>query len=101
MFKKSISNKNTNNKGSYKSERRMSTSSQSSASSKGSSRNSYQPHIDYKEDIICDIVDNSNDINIIFPMGKEITLYKDQFYLMPIKILNNSKIKIKLIKKIK
>ena len=93
--KKSISNKNTNNKGSYKSERRMSTSSQSSASSKGSSRNSYQPHIDYKEDIICDIVDNSNDINIIFPMGKEITLYKDQFYLMPIKILNNSKIKIK------
>ena len=77
------------------SKRRMSTSSQSSASSKGSSRNSYQPHINYKEDIICDIVDNNNDINIIFPMGKDITLYKDQFYLMPIKIVNNSDIKIK------
>ena len=76
-------------------QRRMSTSSQSSASSKGSSRNSYQPHINYKEDIICDIVDNNNDINIIFPLGKDITLYKDQFYLMPIKIVNNSDIKIK------
>ena len=88
--KKSIStNNSTINK------RRMSTSSQSSASSKGSSRNSYQQHINYKEDIICDIVDNNNDINIIFPMGKDITLYKDQFYLMPIKIVNNSDIKIK------
>ena len=77
------------------SKRRMSVSSQSSASSKGSSRNSYQPHINYKEEIICDIVDNNNDINIVFPMGKEITLYKDQFYLMPIKIINNSDIKIK------
>jgi hypothetical protein len=77
------------------SKRRMSVSSQSSASSKGSTRNSYQPHINYKEEIICDIVDNNNDINIVFPMGKEITLYKDQFYLMPIKIINNSDIKIK------
>ena len=77
------------------SKRRMSTSSQNSASSKGSSRNSYQPHINYKEDITCDIVDNNNDINIVFPMGKDITLYKDQFYLMPIKIINNSDIKIK------
>ena len=75
--------------------RKMSTSSQNSASSKGSSRNSYQLHINYKEDIICDIVDNNHDINIIFPLGKEIQLYKDQFFLMPIKILNNSDIKIK------
>ena len=89
--KKSISTTTT----STVSKRRMSTSSQSSASSKGSSRNSYQPHINYKEDILCDIVDNNNDINIIFPMGKDITLYKDQFYLMPIKIINNSDIKIK------
>ena len=89
--KKSIST----NSSSTSSKRRMSTSSQNSESSKGSSRNSYQPHINYKEDITCDIVDNNNDINIIFPMGKEITLYKDQFYLMPIKIINNSDIKIK------
>ena len=77
------------------SRRKMSTSSQNSASSKGSSRNSYHLHINYKEDIICDIVDNNHDINIIFPLGKEIQLYKDQFFLMPIKILNNSDIKIK------
>ena len=77
------------------SRRKMSTSSQNSASSKGSSRNSYQPHINYKEDIVCDIVDNIHDINIIFPLGKEIQLYKDQFFLMPIKIVNNSDIKIK------
>ena len=92
--KKSVS-ANTSISTSNTSRRRMSTSSQSSTSSKGSSRNSYQPHINYKEDIICDIVDNNNDINIIFPMGKDITLYKDQFYLMPIKIINNSDIKIK------
>ena len=49
--KKSIS---TNNNSTIN-KRRMSTSSQSSASSKGSSRNSYQQHINYKEDIICDI----------------------------------------------
>lgn len=77
------------------SRRKMSTSSQNSTSSKGSSRNSYQPHINYKEDIICDIVDNNHDINIIFPLGKEIQLYKDQFFFMPIKIINNSDIKIK------
>ena len=52
-------------------------------------------HINYKEDIICNIVDNNHDINIIFPLGKEIQLYKDQFFLMPIEILNNSYIKIK------
>ena len=75
--------------------RKMSTSSQNSTSSRGSSRNSYQPHINYKEDIVCDIVDNNHDINIIFPLGKEIQLYKDQFFLMPIKIVNNSDIKIK------
>ena len=92
---KLIANNNNVNSTSIKSKRKMSTSSQNSESSKGSSRNSYQPHINYREDIICDIVDNNNDINIIFPMGKDITLYKDQFYLMPIKILNNSKIKIK------
>ena len=85
--KSSISTTNTR--------RKMSTSSQNSTSSKGSSRNSYQPHINYKEDIICDIVDNCHDINIIFPLGKEIYLYKDQFFLMPIKIVNNSDIKIK------
>ena len=90
--KKSIASNNTS---ANTSKRRMSVSSQSSASSKGSSRNSYQLHINYKEDIICDIIDNNNDINIIFPMGKDITLYKDQFYLMPIKIVNNSDIKIK------
>ena len=77
------------------SRRKMSTSSQNSSNSKGSSRNSYQLHINYKEDIICDIVDNNHDINIIFPLGKEIQLYKDQFFLMPIKIVNNSDIKIK------
>ena len=77
------------------SRRKMSTSSQSSSNSRGSSRNSYQLHINYKEDIICDIVDNNHDINILFPLGKEIQLYKDQFFLMPIKIINNSDIKIK------
>ena len=92
---KTKANNNNANNTSIKSKRKMSTSSQSSASSKGSSKNSYQMHINYREDIICDIVDNNNDINIIFPMGKDITLYKDQFYLMPIKILNNSKVKIK------
>ena len=86
--KSSISTANT-------SRRKMSTSSQSSTSSKGSSKNSYQLHINYKEDIICDIIDNNHDINIIFPLGKEIQLYKDQFFLMPIKIVNNSDIKIK------
>ena len=86
--KSSISTANT-------SRRKMSASSQNSSSSRGSSRNSYQLHINYKEDIICDIVDNNNDINIIFPLGKEIQLYKDQFFLMPIKIINNSDIKIK------
>ena len=86
--KSSISAANT-------SRRKMSTSSQNSASSKGSSRNSYQPHINYKEDIVCDIVDNNHDINIVFPLGREIQLYKDQFFLMPIKIVNNSDIKIK------
>ena len=79
----------------HSSKRKLSTSSQNSTSSKGSSRNSYQPHINYKEDIICDIVDNCHDINIVFPLGKEIHLYKDQFFLMPIKIINNSEIKIK------
>ena len=86
--KSSISTANT-------SRRKKSTSSQSSTSSKGSQRNSYQLHINYKEDIVCDIVDNNHDINIIFPLGKEIQLYKDQFFLMPIKIINNSDIKIK------
>ena len=79
----------------HSSRRKLSTSSQNSSSSRGSSRNSYQPHINYKEDIICDIVDNNHDINIVFPLGKEIQLYKDQFFLMPIKIINNSDIKIK------
>ena len=77
------------------SNRKMSESSQNSTGSRGSSRSGYQPHINYKEDIICDIVDNNHDINIQFPLGKEIQLYKDQFFLMPIKIINNSHIRIK------
>ena len=69
--------------------RKGSSSSQNSNKSKGSN-NSYKLHIKYKEEIICDIKDNNNDINIIFPLGNELQLYKNELFFMPIKIINNS-----------
>ena len=78
----------------YNRSRSMSTSSKNSANS-NNSKNSYRLHINYKENIICDVLDNIHDINIIFPLGREIEIYKDQFFLMPIKIVNNSDINIK------
>ena len=84
---------NTENK--IKMGRKGSNTSQNSNKSKGSN-NSYNFHFKYKEEIICDIKDNNNDINIEFPFGNEIKLYKNEFFLMPIKIINNSNnIKIK------
>ena len=77
-----------------KSQRKESNASQNSNLSRGS-RNSYNLHYKYKEEIICDIKDNSNDINIIFPCGNNIKIYKNELFLMPIKIVNNSNIVIK------
>ena len=77
-----------------KSKRKDSNSSQNSNKSKGSN-NSYNLHIKYKEAIICDIKDNTNDINIIFPLGNNIKIYKNELFFMPIKIINNSDINIK------
>ena len=74
--------------------RKGSTSSQNSNKSKGSN-SSYKIHYKYKEDITCDIKDNNNDINVSFPYGKELNLYKNQLFFMPIKITNNSNIIIK------
>ena len=78
----------------YIKKRKDSNASQNSNNSKGSN-NSYNLHIKYKEEIICDIKDNNNDINILFPLGNEIKLYKNELFFMPIKIINNSKINIK------
>jgi hypothetical protein len=69
--------------------RKGSNTSQNSNKSKGSN-NSYKLHIKYKEEIICDIKDNNNDINILFPLGNELKLYKNELFFMPIKIINNS-----------
>ena len=77
-----------------KCKRKDSNASQNSNKSKDSN-NSYNLHIKYKEAIICDIKDNNNDINIIFPLGNEIKLYKYELFFMPIKIVNNSNIIIK------
>ena len=77
-----------------KMKRKDSNASQNSNKSKGSN-NSYNFHLKYKEEIICDIKDNNNDINIIFPYGNEIKVYKNELLLMPIKIINNSNINIK------
>ena len=74
--------------------RKDSNASQNSNKSKGSN-NSYNLHHKYKEEIICDIKDNNNDINIIFPYGNDIKIYKNELLLMPIKIINNSNINIK------
>ena len=74
--------------------RKGSNSSENSNKSRGSN-NSYNFHFKYKEEIICDIKDNNNDINIIFPLGNEIKLYKNELFMMPIKIVNNSNISIK------
>ena len=83
-----------NGKNLIKSQRKDSNASQNSKSSKGS-RNSYNIHIKYKEEIICDIKDNNSDIIIIFPCGNNIKIYKNELFLMPIKIINNSNIVIK------
>jgi hypothetical protein len=82
---------NTENK---KSTRKGSISSQHSNKSRDSN-NSYKPQHKYKEAITCDIKDNNNDVNISFPYGRELKLYKYQLFFMPIKIANNSNIKIK------
>ena len=82
---------NTENK---KSTRKGSISSQHSNKSRDSN-NSYKPQHKYKEAITCDIKDNNNDVNISFPYGTELKLYKYQLFFMPIKIANNSNIKIK------
>ena len=79
---------------SKKRNRKGSTSSQNSNKSKGSN-NSYNHHYSYKESITCDIKDNNNDIIVSFPYGTELNLYKNQIFLMPIKIINNSNINIK------
>ena len=75
--------------------RRNSNISMGSSVSRSSS-NSYLFHYNYNEEIICDIIDNNNDINIIFPLGTEINnIYKNQLIFMPIVIINKSNIKIK------
>ena len=74
--------------------RKGSSSSQNSIKSK-SSNNSYKTRHKYKEDITCEIKNNNNDIIISFPYGTELKLYKNELFLMPIKITNNSNIKIK------
>ena len=74
--------------------RKGSSSSQNSNQSKGSN-NSYKKHYKYKEEITCDIKDNNNDINVSFPYGTELKLYKNEIFFMPIKIINNSNIIIK------
>ena len=74
--------------------RKGSSSSQNSNKSK-SSNNSYKARHKYKEDITCEIKNNNNDIIISFPYGTELKLYKNELFLMPIKITNNSNIKIK------
>ena len=74
--------------------RKGSTSSQNSIKSKGSN-NSYKTRHKYKEEITCDIKNNNNDIIISFPFGTELKLYKNELFFMPIKIINNSNIKIK------
>ena len=80
---------NQNNENKKRAKRKLSTDSQNSNKSRGSN-NSYNIRLKYKEEIICDIKDNNNDINIIFPLGNEIKLYKYELLLMPIKIINNS-----------
>ena len=74
--------------------RKGSSSSQNSNQSKGSN-SSYKLHFKYKEEITCDIKDNHNDINISFPYGTELKLYRNEIFFMPIKITNNSNIIIK------
>ena len=66
---------NQNNENKERAKRKLSTDSQNSNKSRGSN-NSYNIRLKYKEEIICDIKDNNNDINIIFPLGNEIKLYK-------------------------
>ena len=77
-----------------KRERKDSISSQNSNKSRGSN-NSYKIHHSYKEIITCDIKDNNKDINISFPYGTQLKLYKYELFFMPIKITNNSNIIIK------
>ena len=77
-----------------KRERKDSISSQNSNKSRGSN-NSYVIQHKYKEAITCDIKDNNNDINISFPYGTNLKLYKYELFFMPIKITNNSNITIK------
>ena len=67
----------------------------SSSSRSRSRKNSYNIKFSRKTEITFNILDNENDINITFPMGNTINLYKNEFLLMPIKIKNNSNIKIK------
>ena len=82
------------NKPLKKRQRKISTSSQNSNKSSGSNI-SYKFHYKYKEAITCEIKDNNNDINVSFPYGMELNLYKNELFFLPIKISNNSNIIIK------
>ena len=81
-------------------ERKRRKSSTSSQHSQGRSSNaSHQSNkiFDKKADITFEIIDNDSDVNVEFPMGNELHLFMYQFILMPIKIKNNSPLKIKRI----
>ena len=47
------------------------------------------------KNISFEIIDDNQDIKISFPKGKEISLYTNEIFLIPIKIKNSSNIKIK------
>ena len=89
-----LDDKGSPHKEGNKRQRKISTSSQNSSKSSGSNI-SYKFHYKYKEAITCEIKDNNNDINVSFPYGMELKLYKNELFFMPIKICNNSNIIIK------
>ena len=47
------------------------------------------------KEICFDIIDDKQDIKVIFPKGKEINIYNNEVMLMPILIKNNANFKIK------
>ena len=77
--------------------RKSSTSSQHSQGRSSNASHHSNKLFDKKADITFEIIDNDSDVNIEFPMGHELQLFMYQFVLMPIKIKNNSPLKIKRI----
>jgi hypothetical protein len=93
LFKHSFYKKNVSELHKYR-ERSRSVSSVSSSSNL--LIKCHQHHLENNPKEICfDIIDDNQDIKVIFPKGKEINIFSNELMLMPVIIKNNANLKIK------